>query len=469
MSTDVHDYTGILAYLGQNALRWNGATDIGTQVVVTYSFKATADLPTTTQYGTSSYWSYSEAHRALFREVTKKFEAVSGVKFLEVPGTAMINIHGSSGAQAGGWANYSYSEGSSGRSGEGVLVNNYQSMGEGQYGYFVNLHELGHAMGLKHPHDGELTVHDHDDHQSNSVMTYNISHPYATDLGVFDEQALQHLYGAAESFDGWSVRVNASSFVVIKATDADETMLATSGNTRMLGFGGDDTLLGMQGDDRLHGGDGHDTIRGGRGDDRLFGGTGNDDLYGMSGNDALKAGRGKDVLTGGDGSDWLWGGPGADILIGDRDISDNSYGGASDDDHLFGNKGDDKLYGGSGDDKLDGGDGNDLLRGGHGSDTLIGGAGDDILYGGRDADALTGGEGSDVFVFENADANSTDTITDFTSGEDKIDLSVFDFMNINTIAITLDVNKTTVSYSTWFDVELAGFTDTLSASDFLFA
>lgn len=469
MGTDVHDYTGILAYLGQDGLRWNGATAVGTQVVVTYSFKETPDLPTSTQYGTSNFWSYSEAQRALFKEVTEKFEAVSGVRFIEVTGTAMINVYGSTGASAGGWANYSYSEGVSGRSGEGILVNNYQGMSEGQYGYFVNLHELGHAMGLKHPHDGDLTVHDHDDHQDNSVMTYNISHPYATDLGIFDEQALQHLYGSVDSFDGWAVHVNTSNVVVIKATNAAETLIATSGDTRMLGFDGNDTLIGLQGNDKLVGGLGDDTIKAGRGDDRVFGGSGNNDLDGMSGDDQLKAGRGKDTITGGDGSDWLWGGAGADILIGDRDASDNAYGGVSDDDQLFGHKGKDKLYGGSGDDTLDGGDGHDELRGGYGSDTLQGGAGNDLLYGGKDADTLSGGDGSDTFVFENGDAYATDTITDFTAGEDRIDLSDFEFMNIDTIAITQDAGGTTVSYSNWFDVELAGFTEALTASDFLFA
>ena len=259
MVASVEDYTSILAYLGSDKLRWNGAADLGTQVVVTYSFTETANLPTFEQYGTSTYWSFSAANRIKFQEVLTKFEAVSGVKFVETAGTAMINVHGASGASAGGWANYSYSEGNSGYSGQGKLVNNYGGMNEGQYGYFVNLHELGHAMGLKHPHDGGITLdHDHD-HQDNSVMTYNISSPYATELGAFDLLALQHLYGSADSFDGWSVSVSKSNAVVIKATDADETLLATSGANRMFSYGGDDVLQGMQGNDMMHGGIGDDT------------------------------------------------------------------------------------------------------------------------------------------------------------------------------------------------------------------
>ena len=60
-----------------------------------------------------------------------------------------------------------------------------------------------------------------------------------------------------------------------------------------------------------------------------------------------------------------------------------------------------------------------------GNDTLISGLGNDSLYGGLGNDILTGGLGSDHFVFDttlNASSNK-DTITDFTSGVDEIDLS----------------------------------------------
>lgn len=67
-----------------------------------------------------------------------------------------------------------------------------------------------------------------------------------------------------------------------------------------------------------------------------------------------------------------------------------------------------------------GGDGNDLLIGGAGHDSLNGGAGDDALFGGG-GDTLTGGEGADIFVFTKA-SSQVETITDFVSGTDRIDL-----------------------------------------------
>ena len=75
-------------------------------------------------------------------------------------------------------------------------------------------------------------------------------------------------------------------------------------------------------------------------------------------------------------------------------------------------------------DTLDGNSGNDRLIGGEGRDTLGGGEGDDWLSGGTGTDTLTGGAGADTFVY--FAGHGSDTITDFTDGEDVIDLSLLD-------------------------------------------
>ncbi|MEZ9841099.1 VWA domain-containing protein, partial [Vibrio sp. 10N.261.51.C5] len=110
---------------------------------------------------------------------------------------------------------------------------------------------------------------------------------------------------------------------------------------------------------------------------------------------------------------------------------DIAHSGAGDD-YVYGEKGIDVIFGSAGNDYLDGGQGNDGLRGGTGNDTVKGGAGEDILIGGLGNDILTGGSDDDIFKFVNQDTTSSrndirdgerDVITDFTKGQDKIDLS----------------------------------------------
>jgi len=64
--------------------------------------------------------------------------------------------------------------------------------------------------------------------------------------------------------------------------------------------------------------------------------------------------------------------------------------------------------------------------GGTGADRLIGNHADNRLTGGLGQDTLTGGLGKDTFVYNNASESTQqhpDLITDFTSGQDKIDVS----------------------------------------------
>nr|WP_080927794.1 choice-of-anchor K domain-containing protein [Vibrio vulnificus] len=93
----------------------------------------------------------------------------------------------------------------------------------------------------------------------------------------------------------------------------------------------------------------------------------------------------------------------------------------------YGGAGNDTLIGGDGNDALRGGADNDYLSGGSGNDVLSGDSGNDILIGDLGNDILTGGEGMDIFKFiddgTGLSDGELDTITDFTAGQDKIDLS----------------------------------------------
>jgi len=93
------------------------------------------------------------------------------------------------------------------------------------------------------------------------------------------------------------------------------------------------------------------------------------------------------------------GGAGVETLNGIHNLVGSDYG--------------DTLIGNSADNVLNGGAGNDVLKGGDGNDILIGGPGNDIM---------TGGNGNDTFVWQKGDTGH-DTVTDFTPGSDKLDLS----------------------------------------------
>jgi serralysin len=80
------------------------------------------------------------------------------------------------------------------------------------------------------------------------------------------------------------------------------------------------------------------------------------------------------------------------------------------------------LIGGQGSDFLLGGLGADSLSGDAGNDTLDGGSGDDWLSGGLGDDLLTGADGRDTFVLAQT---GTDTVTDFLTGTDKLDVRAF--------------------------------------------
>jgi serralysin len=101
------------------------------------------------------------------------------------------------------------------------------------------------------------------------------------------------------------------------------------------------------------------------------------------------------------------------------------------DDVVRGFAGNDKIFANGGNDSISGDGGNDWLMGGSGNDMLYGGAGADRLIGGTGTDTYQGGTGNDVFVFTsladfNMGSQSRDTITDFVSSQDRIDLRAID-------------------------------------------
>ena len=144
------------------------------------------------------------------------------------------------------------------------------------YKTYVMMHEIGHALGLKHPFHkspyNKKLLSKAADHSKNTVMSYDNgdSEVYPTKLRRLDKKAIAELYGSASS-DGKHL----SSWSWNKTTET-LTQVAKEGADRIHGTGVRDAIHGLGGNDRLYGHDGNDTLYGGAGNDTLAGGWGAD-------------------------------------------------------------------------------------------------------------------------------------------------------------------------------------------------
>lgn len=171
------------------------------------------------------------------------------------------------------------------------------------YKTYVLLHEIGHALGLKHPHDTSLynkrKLSKADDHSKNTVMSYDNggSTIYPTKLGPLDKKAIKELYGSSKS-DGkhlskWSWNKHTETL----------TQVGKAGADKIHGTGVQDVILGLDGNDRLFGYDGNDTLKGGTGNDTLSGSFGADVFVFDS---PLDPASNVDKIVEFDGDDTIW-------------------------------------------------------------------------------------------------------------------------------------------------------------------
>jgi Ca2+-binding RTX toxin-like protein len=159
---------------------------------------------------------------------------------------------------------------------------------------------------------------------------------------------------------------------------------------------------------------------------RLIGNAGNNILDGRGGADAMFGGAGNDLyfVDGGDVVTEFANGGIDEVRTALKAYSlsaqvENLIGTSDGGQRLTGNAGDNLIAGGAGDDRLEGGGGNDRLIGGRGRDEFIGGSGADTFVFTQYTDSRHAIR-SDGFKI------LPDLITDFASGEDRIDLSGID-------------------------------------------
>ena len=303
------------------------------------------------------------------------------------------------------------------------------------------LHEIGHALGLKHPFEGRTTLSATLDNTANTVMSYNGALPNV--LRSLDIAAVQSLYGTnaadgTQAPGGWSWNAALEQLTII-GDAANNTLPGAASNDIIEGRDGIDVLVGWSGRDVLRGGNGNDTLIGGTDNDTLDGGAGDDDHRGNEGNDTFIGGAGNDFIEGGDYTksvfnngvytnidvigvdtvdysaatqsisvdftssfyDWVSGKTynawGTDIGLDNlRDIE--RVIGGSGADYFIGSAAAETFLGGLGNDTLEGRDGADTLNGGGGADTLLGGLGNDTYVLGGETDSVTDSSGLDTIT-----------------------------------------------------------------------
>jgi Ca2+-binding RTX toxin-like protein len=467
---------------GQVTARWNFADAVGSSlsapgglgnaVSLSYSFLSAAP----SYFVTTGFASFSTAARDATREVLDMVSEVARVAFNEVSGVGTMTFGMNAQSGSAGFAyipsyGYSYSNDTivsvtaqpeAGdvwlNSNQGWTAADFEAGGSG-FGTLV--HEIGHALGLKHPFEadspGGYTLDPSLDNKAWTVMSYT-EHPHGlfrtvTDNGggsyswqyeyiqpetmmPYDIVALQYLYGAntttragndsytfdparpfiktitdAGGIDTISV-ANFSKGSVIDLRDGHFSSIRIPSDTLPPGvtetntdiYDGTDNLAIAFGVviENATGGSGADRLTGNAVANRLDGGAGNDTMTGGAGNDSYVVGSSGDVV-----SETSTLATEVDSVISGVSWTLGSYlerltlSGSSALNGT-GNALANLLTGNTGANSLSGADGNDSLLGGDGIDTLLGGNGNDSLDGGAGNDSLTGGAGNDVYVVQSS-------------------------------------------------------------------
>lgn len=340
-----------------------------------------------------SFEAFSPTQQSATAQVLTYLQSVIDLQFVPVASADAPNVIALANNQqtaSAGYARYP----SSSQTGSDIFLNTDPSQQNadpvaGSYGALTLIHEISHALGLKHPFADEDDPDDNfavlpkpDETLRWTVMSYDNQGDankafWVSSLRPLDIAALQYLYGpsastragddvyrvgahdpartdditlispAQPSFiwdGGGNDRIDASqaqAAVVIALEPGyrgwigawDQSITAAGQIT--VNFGTRiESLTGSSFGDRLFGNTLDNLIEGGSGHDQIAAGAGHDQLLGGAGLDSLAGGDGNDTLTGGSGADRLSGGAGDDRFE-QIDSGDHAWGGAGLDRAVF--------------------------------------------------------------------------------------------------------------------------------------
>jgi len=210
------------ALLESASSRWNASGPLGSAVEVTFSFMTAApSYGGTDSDGATGFQPFTAAQKAAARGIFAQLSTMLNISFREVADSethyGQIRFGNNVQQESSGYAFLPDPENSDIAGDVWISLDYSNEQVPGSYSYATLLHEIGHALGLKHPGNynaGEEMDPDSDatylgqaeDNQHYTVMSYSDAGysegQQRTWYGKYDMLALQYLYGSRSVNNG---------------------------------------------------------------------------------------------------------------------------------------------------------------------------------------------------------------------------------------------------------------------------